>query len=178
MLLAVPSTPGHRFAHEIVREVLYDELPAPRAMTLHRRVAEALRVDLRGRTRSARRRARPPLRRRCTCQYRRRGHPVRHQGSRARPRPARVRRVRAPVHDRPACPRGSTNADRKPVASYYWLWVTRRRGPPLCASELCQGGRHRAPSRLGRQARLPRLGTGGRFVWSQITSPLTPVHTA
>ena len=42
-LLAVPSTPGrYRFAHEIVREVLYDELPAPRAMTLHRRVAEAL----------------------------------------------------------------------------------------------------------------------------------------
>ena len=42
-LLAVPSTPGrYRFAHEIVREVLYDGLPAPRAMTLHRRVAEAL----------------------------------------------------------------------------------------------------------------------------------------
>jgi tetratricopeptide (TPR) repeat protein len=42
-LLAVPSTPGrYRFAHEIVREVLYNGLPAPHAMTLHRRVAEAL----------------------------------------------------------------------------------------------------------------------------------------
>ena len=43
MLLAVPTTPGHyRFTHELVCEVLYDELPAPRAMTLHRQVAEAL----------------------------------------------------------------------------------------------------------------------------------------
>ena len=43
MLVAVPTTPGHyRFTHELVREVLYDELPAPRAMTLHRQVAEAL----------------------------------------------------------------------------------------------------------------------------------------
>jgi predicted ATPase len=42
-LLVVPSTPGrYRFAHELVREVLYDELPAPPAMSLHRRVAEAL----------------------------------------------------------------------------------------------------------------------------------------
>lgn len=43
MLLAVPTTPGrYRFTHELVREVLYDELRAPRAMTLHRQVAEAL----------------------------------------------------------------------------------------------------------------------------------------
>jgi DNA-binding SARP family transcriptional activator len=43
MLFAVPSTPGHyRFSHELVREVLYDELPTSRAMTLHRRAAEAL----------------------------------------------------------------------------------------------------------------------------------------
>ena len=43
MLFAVPSTPGrYRFAHELVREVLYDELTAPRAMTLHRRVGESL----------------------------------------------------------------------------------------------------------------------------------------
>jgi tetratricopeptide (TPR) repeat protein len=43
MLVAVPGAPGrYRFAHEIVREVLYNELPAPRAMTLHRRVGEAL----------------------------------------------------------------------------------------------------------------------------------------
>lgn len=43
MLVAVSGAPGrYRFAHEIVREVLYDELPALRAMTLHRRVGEAL----------------------------------------------------------------------------------------------------------------------------------------
>jgi tetratricopeptide (TPR) repeat protein len=43
MLLALPSTPGrYRFAHEIVRDVLYGELPAARAMILHRRIAEAL----------------------------------------------------------------------------------------------------------------------------------------
>lgn len=43
MLVAVPGAPGrYRFAHDIVREMLYDELPAPRAMTLHRRVGEAL----------------------------------------------------------------------------------------------------------------------------------------
>ena len=42
-LRAVPSAPGrYRFAHELVREVVYDELPTPRAMTLHRRVAETL----------------------------------------------------------------------------------------------------------------------------------------
>jgi tetratricopeptide (TPR) repeat protein len=43
MLVGVPGAPGrYRFAHEIVREVLYDELTAPRAMTLHRRVGESL----------------------------------------------------------------------------------------------------------------------------------------
>jgi DNA-binding SARP family transcriptional activator/tetratricopeptide (TPR) repeat protein len=43
MLYAVPSTPGHyHFSHELVREVLYDGLPGTRAMTLHRRAAEAL----------------------------------------------------------------------------------------------------------------------------------------
>ena len=43
LLVAVPSTLGrYRFAHEIVRDVLYGELLAPRAMPLHRRVAEAL----------------------------------------------------------------------------------------------------------------------------------------
>jgi DNA-binding SARP family transcriptional activator len=43
MLFALPSAPGrYRFAHELVREVLYDELTAPRAMTLHRRVGESL----------------------------------------------------------------------------------------------------------------------------------------
>jgi DNA-binding SARP family transcriptional activator/tetratricopeptide (TPR) repeat protein len=43
MLVAVPSAPGrYRFAHELVREVLYDELSRTRALTLHRRVAEAL----------------------------------------------------------------------------------------------------------------------------------------
>ena len=42
MLMTVPNPPGrYRFAHEIVREVLYDDLPATRAMTLHRAVAEA-----------------------------------------------------------------------------------------------------------------------------------------
>ena len=43
ILFAVPSTPsGYRFAHELVREVLYDGLTAPRAMALHRQVGEAL----------------------------------------------------------------------------------------------------------------------------------------
>jgi DNA-binding SARP family transcriptional activator len=43
MLMTVPNHPGrYRFAHELVREVLYDDLPAARAMTLHRAVAEAL----------------------------------------------------------------------------------------------------------------------------------------
>jgi tetratricopeptide (TPR) repeat protein len=43
MLMMVPNPPGrYRFAHELVREVLYDDLPAARAMTLHRAVAEAL----------------------------------------------------------------------------------------------------------------------------------------
>ena len=42
LLVAVPSAPGrYRFAHEIVRDVLYGELLAPRAMPLHRRVAKA-----------------------------------------------------------------------------------------------------------------------------------------
>jgi DNA-binding SARP family transcriptional activator/tetratricopeptide (TPR) repeat protein len=42
MLLAMRRTAGRfRFTHEIVREVIYDELPASRAMTLHRAVAEA-----------------------------------------------------------------------------------------------------------------------------------------
>jgi DNA-binding SARP family transcriptional activator/tetratricopeptide (TPR) repeat protein len=42
MLQMVPNTAGrYRFAHEIVREVLYDDLPVTRAMTLHRAVAEA-----------------------------------------------------------------------------------------------------------------------------------------
>jgi tetratricopeptide (TPR) repeat protein len=43
LLVAVPSTLGsYRYEHEIVRDVLYSELPAARAMILHRRVAEAL----------------------------------------------------------------------------------------------------------------------------------------
>jgi DNA-binding SARP family transcriptional activator/tetratricopeptide (TPR) repeat protein len=43
LLVAVPGTPGrYRFAHELVREVVYGELPPTRAMTLHRQVGEAL----------------------------------------------------------------------------------------------------------------------------------------
>jgi predicted ATPase/DNA-binding SARP family transcriptional activator len=43
VLSAVPRTSGrYRFVHELVREVVYDELPSPRAIDLHRRVAEAL----------------------------------------------------------------------------------------------------------------------------------------
>jgi DNA-binding SARP family transcriptional activator len=43
ILFAVAGTPGrYRFAHELVREVLYDGLTAARAMSLHRRVGEAL----------------------------------------------------------------------------------------------------------------------------------------
>ena len=42
-LLPVLGRPGrYRFVHELVREVLYDELPDTLVITLHRRVAEAL----------------------------------------------------------------------------------------------------------------------------------------
>jgi tetratricopeptide (TPR) repeat protein len=42
-LAAVPAAPGRlRFAHALVREVLYDELPATRRIGLHRQVGEAL----------------------------------------------------------------------------------------------------------------------------------------
>ena len=43
ILFALPTVPGrYRFAHELIREVLYDGLTAPRAMALHRQVGEAL----------------------------------------------------------------------------------------------------------------------------------------
>src|SRR5262249_4180590 len=45
LLTSTPGSPGRfRFAHEIVREVLYDELPLNRRMRLHRAVAEALKA--------------------------------------------------------------------------------------------------------------------------------------
>ncbi|HEY4281125.1 MAG TPA: BTAD domain-containing putative transcriptional regulator [Conexibacter sp.] len=43
LLKSIAGAPGHfRFAHELVREVLYDELAISRRMHLHRAVAEAL----------------------------------------------------------------------------------------------------------------------------------------
>ena len=43
VLVGVPGAPAQlRFAHALVRDVLYEQLPAPRRVRLHRQVAEAL----------------------------------------------------------------------------------------------------------------------------------------
>jgi predicted ATPase len=43
IVFALPTVPGrYRFGHELIREVLYDGLTAPRAIALHRQVGEAL----------------------------------------------------------------------------------------------------------------------------------------
>ncbi len=56
------SAPGrYVFSHELVREALYDDLPAARRLKLHRAIGLALEAAFRGRPRAAFRRARPPL---------------------------------------------------------------------------------------------------------------------
>ena len=120
MLMAVPSTPGrYRFAHELVREVLYDELPTTRAMTLHRRVAEALESIYAAELDPHAAELAHHFAMAAPAGTAARSRPICHEGSRTRAGPARVRRVSAPFHDRSACPRTATR---------------RRRGNPLRAT--------------------------------------------
>ena len=76
--------------------------------------------------------------------------------------------------------RFNSTPTRKPVASYYWLWVSADEGRDTAAAHRSFSGRQTS---LAKQAGptgspVPRSGTAGRFVWEPDHEPTTPVHTA
>ena len=144
---SVPERGGRlRFSHMLIRDAVYEELPATRRLRLHREIGEALEAPLRRKPRAAPRRARPSLPARGS----RRGRARRSRYADAAGRPRRVassptRRRRATTGARSTLLEtrraGDRGRDLRPAA------LARRRPAAARATTRGEGGLPPTPPR-------------------------------